>query len=619
MTSSDESSKDMESAPASGSHQKTDAHLAWKEGSTADLRSSAEELEASHELEPSHELDALPKDSLKEVLENIVLGDDIDEDTLAYDYKIQQKQAVQSIPTPTSSEQLDTTPEEESPIQEKKEEVKPTKSTRRKHPNLATRPMRIDTTGLIGQVMGNVQIVRKLGRGSFGTVYEAEHVFLKRSFAVKLLTAHQQGDKKTVLRFRREADALSQLNHENVVRFHDFGALDEDEFYIVMEYLEGESLQKRIHDKTKGNAPYQISEIQILVQQICDALGHIHQKGIIHRDLKPSNIFLHNNSNGMEVLKVFDFGIAALMDTESDLTETGTYIGTARYVSPEQVRGEGDVDGRADLYSLGIILFLLLAGRTPFVSKSSFEMVLSHLQKMPPTLTEVEPSKTWCPELEAFVAKALAKDKAERPLNAMSFKRQCLEALERQRALEGGGSGHPLRRELSEEAIESIQELEIPLESLPETAERRFSQTTVKEQMDFQHMTESGELSPHTQDPKTQPMNVGEISDMLLRIAEDPEKMASIAAKNQERQEAYIKRVKSMMATEEIIIPEYSEVGAVMKAETMENPLIPPTASEATLPDAAMAPHLQSTSKQDWRTYLIMTILIIAAYFLGKL
>ena len=285
---------------------------------------------------------------------------------------------------------------------------------------------------LIGQALGNITLVEKLGQGGFGAVYKATHKYVDSLFAVKILQVRKLANETDVKRFKREGIVLAQLKHKNIVRFHDLGSIGSNGFYITMEYLQGESLQQELNKRRQANKPYRLAEVKELIGSLANALSHIHEKGLVHRDLKLSNIFLHKDEEVGTVVKLFDFGIAGLLNEPSELTETGTYLGTAKYVAPEQILASKKVDHRADLYSLGIILYQLITGRTPFNKMPPLEIVMAHLHKDPPRLREIRPARPWADELEAFLQKVLAKKAEDRPQSAKDFIGECEVAIDAQ-------------------------------------------------------------------------------------------------------------------------------------------------------------------------------------------
>jgi len=292
---------------------------------------------------------------------------------------------------------------------------------------------------VIGKQLANLRVVDKLGQGGFGTVYKAKHIFVGKPFAVKLLKLSQQSNPEIVARFQREARALSLLDHENIVYFQDFGELPGYGFYMAMEHLAGVSLHERVRGLAKARQLVPLIEIKKLMVQMCDVLQYIHRKNIVHRDLKPSNIFLKQLESGEEKVKLLDFGIVALTAEDSDLTNTGVSLGTANYISPEQARGSKSLDGRSDLYSLGVMLYRLLTHKLPFKGESPVDTIIMHIQDQPPTLAKNAPYRQWAPRLETFIQIALSKDKNRRPPDAETFGKWCVEALEEQMQMEGAG------------------------------------------------------------------------------------------------------------------------------------------------------------------------------------
>ncbi len=288
------------------------------------------------------------------------------------------------------------------------------------------------TDPMLGQVLGNFRIVNKIGAGGFGSIYEVKHIHLDESFAVKIMKLGHQPELKMQERFQREAKALLKLKHENVVGLSDFGTFDNhNSFYLVMELLKGQSLQEAI----KAQESFSLDRIGRLFKQICSMLHFAHSKGIVHRDLKPGNIFLVQDGFHHDWVKVLDFGIATMFDDEKTLTLSGMTLGSPYYLSPEQAKGQSrDVDGRADLYSLGIIFFQLLTGELPFKG-SEIELYAQHMMAPPPILKEVFPQQSWAPKLQAFLDRAMAKQKLDRHNNAFEFWAECERALEAQRQL----------------------------------------------------------------------------------------------------------------------------------------------------------------------------------------
>ncbi|MBN1234056.1 MAG: protein kinase [Candidatus Coatesbacteria bacterium] len=245
---------------------------------------------------------------------------------------------------------------------------------------------------------GKYQIIRELGRGGMAIVYEAFDIMLDRKVAVKILPKQFAFDEEFVKRFEKEAKIAAQLDHPNIVKIFDIGRQSEIH-YFVMNYLPGDTLKRRIHEK----GFLDLSEIKSTSLQMCKALQYAHNKGIIHRDLKPSNIMYDHHGN----IVLMDFGIAyAAFGTK--ITSTGTQMGTPHYMSPEQASGE-KVDHRADLYSLGIILYEMATGQVPFQADSSLAVLHKQIYEKPQNPAEIKPDNpSW---LTRIILTCLEKDK----------------------------------------------------------------------------------------------------------------------------------------------------------------------------------------------------------------
>src|SRR5215475_5109519 len=243
-------------------------------------------------------------------------------------------------------------------------------------------------------------IKRKLGSGGMADVYLAEDQELGRRVALKLLDDRHAADEQFVERFRREAQSAAGLSHPNIVSIFDRGYA-EDTYYIAMEYLDGRTLKELL----VRNGPTPVPIAIDYARQILSALGFAHRNGIVHRDIKPHNIVVRKDGR----LKVTDFGIAR--SGASQMTEAGSIVGTAQYLSPEQARGK-PVDQRSDLYSLGIVLYEMLTGKVPFTGDAAVEIAMKHLSVVPEPPSKLRPEISH--DLDAVVMRALAKDPDDR-------------------------------------------------------------------------------------------------------------------------------------------------------------------------------------------------------------
>jgi eukaryotic-like serine/threonine-protein kinase len=281
---------------------------------------------------------------------------------------------------------------------------------------------------MIGSRLGNWRIVKELGRGGMGRVYLADREGGEEGTpsqaAVKVLSAELALDDGFLRRFQREIEALRQLNHSGIVRFYDSGAQD-GHYYYVMEYVHGRDFEELMAER--GRLPWQ--EVLDLALQATPALKHAHDRGIIHRDLKPSNLLrgdLPPGEVGYGPVKLTDFGIAHVF-ARPHLTATGGIIGTAEYLSPEQAAGK-PVTKRSDFYSLGVVLYTLLVGRTPFAGDSSVELLHKHRYAQFERPSKLVPEIP--PDLEQVVCQLLDKEPANRPPDGMVLNRQ-LESIRR--------------------------------------------------------------------------------------------------------------------------------------------------------------------------------------------
>ena len=264
---------------------------------------------------------------------------------------------------------------------------------------------------LFGRTLNSkYRVLRAIGAGSMGTVYEGEHISLKKRVALKVLHSDLLVGKESVQRFQREGIAAGQFTHPNAIQIFDFDMDEGPIFYLAMEYVEGLDLKQMIRDE--GAQP--IETALAIARQILGALAEAHRHGIVHRDLKPENVMVIRGS-GPPRVKVLDFGLSKLVDRPLDasLTEIGRVMGTPLYMSPEQVAGDA-VDHRTDIYAVGLILYEMLSGKTPFSGKTLQEILAKHLKELPPSVVELTPELEIPAELEQIVFRALEKQREAR-------------------------------------------------------------------------------------------------------------------------------------------------------------------------------------------------------------
>jgi serine/threonine-protein kinase len=265
------------------------------------------------------------------------------------------------------------------------------------------------------------RIVRRLGAGAMGTVFLAEQIAVgNRPVALKVLNRKLLDDPDFLLRFQNEAASTGRIHHRNVVTIYESGQADDGTPYIAMEFLEGESLREAL--KQRGALP--LPEVAEILQQAARGLNAAHKLGIIHRDLKPDNLFLTRGDEGETIVKVVDFGIAKLRESGAH-TQTGMVLGTPAYMSFEQASGmrSDELDARSDVYSLGVVVYEMLTGRTPFHSDTPLGYVRKHMTEDPPPFRSVASGLGVPPALESVVMKALVKDRDERYASALDFSR----------------------------------------------------------------------------------------------------------------------------------------------------------------------------------------------------
>jgi eukaryotic-like serine/threonine-protein kinase len=264
----------------------------------------------------------------------------------------------------------------------------------------------------IGREVGSYQLVEILGQGGMGKVYRAQHPFIGKQVAIKLLKAELSEQPEAVQRFFQEARAVNNIRHENLIDILDFGKTPEGEYFLLMEFLEGRTLSHAI----KNESPFPPKRVGHIGIQICSALAAAHDKGVIHRDLKSDNIFLITRAGQKDFLKVLDFGIAKLMDDPSGVaaTTTGMVMGTPLYMAPEQALGR-PLDPQTDVYALGVLLYQMATGTLPFFDPNPVALATMHVTaKLPAPRSRY---KDIDPQIERVITRCLA-GSTRRPTSA---------------------------------------------------------------------------------------------------------------------------------------------------------------------------------------------------------
>lgn len=261
----------------------------------------------------------------------------------------------------------------------------------------------------IGETVGSYQIIEQLGHGGMATVFKAYHPSLDRDVALKVLHPAFKNDPQFFARFQREARIVAKLEHPNIVPVYDFSE-HHGEPYLVMRYVKGDTLKAEIN----GEA-FPIEKILRIMEPVCSALSYAHKQGILHRDIKPSNIMIAEEGN----VFLTDFGLARMMELGESTLSQDMMVGTPQYISPEQAQGQKDIDGRADIYALGVVLFEMLTGSVPYSADTPFAIIHDHIYKPLPLPRSLNPDID--EKVEKVVLRALAKNPEDRYDNMDDF------------------------------------------------------------------------------------------------------------------------------------------------------------------------------------------------------
>jgi eukaryotic-like serine/threonine-protein kinase len=312
-------------------------------------------------------------------------------------------------------------------------------------------------TDLVGQVIADrYHVMKKLGEGGMGQVYLAEHVKMGRRSAIKVLNPAMVNDTEAVARFNREASNASRISHPNVCAIYDFGETPEGLIYLAMEFVEGEPLTD-VLEQAHVLPPARAVGIAL---QVADALQAAHDLGIVHRDLKPDNIMLARGRDGSDVVKVVDFGIAKAVGGRGHdaqkVTKTGLVVGTPEFMSPEQLSGD-PLDGRSDLYALGLVMFKMLTGKLPFEGSTVQDTMVKRLTDEPATLADARPDLYFPPGLQATLDAALTRNPVDRYQSAAKFANDLAAVLGLPRGSAGVSLPMPATRSNAEAKTEALR------------------------------------------------------------------------------------------------------------------------------------------------------------------
>ena len=274
-------------------------------------------------------------------------------------------------------------------------------------------PSAAEADPLLGRVLNDrYKVVEAIGHGGMGRVYKALQAPLDRVVALKILGAGHDRDPNFYKRFFLEASVTAKLTHPNTITLYDYGRTDDGIFFIAMEFLDGRTLSQAI----QADGPLAQERVIHIAQQICRSLREAHALGIIHRDLKPANVMLLRQHDDHDFVKVLDFGLVKFFsgdNSETDITNAGTFMGSPHYIAPEQARNQSP-DQRCDIYSLGVLLYHMLTGRVPFTAPAPVDIILKHLHDAPVPPRQLRPELQIAPELQRIVLRCMAKGREQR-------------------------------------------------------------------------------------------------------------------------------------------------------------------------------------------------------------
>ncbi|MBX9572204.1 MAG: serine/threonine-protein kinase, partial [Candidatus Obscuribacterales bacterium] len=356
-----------------------------------------------------------------------------------------------------------------------------------------------DKLKLVGKVLDKkYQITELLGEGGMGAVYGATHLHLNRNCAVKVISRRHAADPVALKRFKLEAEAASSLKHPNIIEIHDFGISEDEQAYIVMELIAGESL-----DDLLERHKFLHYEIALpIFLQVCDGLAHAHDRNVLHRDLKPGNIMLIKDGDKFKV-KIVDFGVAKLLPgtgrTVDKLTATGEIFGSPLYMSPEQCMGQS-LDLRSDVYALGCVVYQTLTGKLPFIGDSLFEVVMQHVNLMPPEFAKVAPDVAIPEKLEKIVFRAISKERTLRYNSVYDFKTALSQVARGGQFVESGTASEGLNPRPSLDSAlfpDTMPTIDLPKED-PKTSPQAQSAPAEDAPIDKTQKTSREELSKNS-------------------------------------------------------------------------------------------------------------------------